>query len=37
MLEDVLSCIARLTVNAIAVKAANMSQSRSTLNPGACT
>ena len=36
-LEDVLPCKRMLTVNAIAVNAANTSQSRSTWNPGACT
>ena len=36
MLEDVLPCKATLTINAIAVKAANTSQSRGTWNPGAC-
>ena len=37
MLEDVLPCKTMLTVNTIAVKAANTSQSGSTWNPGACT
>ena len=37
MLEDMLPCETMLTVNAIALKAANMSQSKSTWNPGACT
>ena len=37
MLEDVLPCKTILTVNAIAVKAGNMSQSKSTWNPDACT
>lgn len=36
MLEDVLPCEATLTVNAMAVKAANPSWYRSTWNPGAC-
>ena len=35
MLEDVLPCKTMFTVNAIALKAANTSQSRSTWNPGA--
>ena len=33
----VLPCKTMLTVNAMAVKAANPSGSRSTWNPGACT
>ena len=37
MLQDVLPCKTMLTVNAIAVKAANTSQSSSTWNPGAYT
>jgi len=37
MLEDVLPCKTMLTVNAMAVKAANLSQSSSSWNPGACT
>ena len=38
MLEDVLPCKTMLTVKyAIAVKAANMSQSKSAWNPCACT
>ena len=37
MLEFVVWCKTRLTVNAMAVKAANKSQSGSTWKPGACT
>ena len=37
MLEDLLPCKTTLTVNAIALKAANTSQSGSTCSPGACT
>ena len=37
MLEDKLSCKRMLTVNAITLKVANTSQSRSTWSPGACT
>jgi len=37
MLEDVLPCKTTFTVNAIAVKAANTSQSKSTWSPGVCT
>ena len=36
MLEDVLSCKTTFAVNAVAVKAANTSQSKRTSNPGAC-
>jgi len=37
MLENVLTCKITFAINAIAVKAASMSQSRCTWNPGTCT